>query len=166
MVDPERDIASFTLRFIQQRWRDTSGEPKVRWRGIIQHIQSNDETTFTDFVEALEFIQSHLAQLTIDATSDDSKPEQEKFLNESLKIWEQFASSYSEMMFSTLQQSMKQSEAFKKQVEKAAANAFSITETPDQHDFDRIVSAVKELQTTIERLANKIDEFNSFNDQF
>lgn len=165
MVDPEKDIASFTLRFVQQRWRDASGEPKVQWRGIIRHIQSSDETSFTDFVEALEFIQSHLAQLTLEATSGDSKPEQEKFLNESLKFWERFASNYSDMMFSALQQSMKQSEAIKEQVEKTAAQVLGTTQASAQQDFARIVVAIKELHSSLEILSNKFDDYSSRKDE-
>ena len=99
MVDDQRSIASFMIRFTQHIWRDKEDDPQVQWRGQINHIQGDDELAFTDLTEALEFIQSHLTQLTLDATADVDKDEQEEVLTKSYVLWEQFADTYSKMMF-------------------------------------------------------------------
>lgn len=63
----QRDIASFVLRFTQELWEDTQGDPRIEWRGNIRHVQSGDEHHFTDFTEAMSFIQQALMKLTLDS---------------------------------------------------------------------------------------------------
>ena len=79
MINPQKDIASFTMRFVQQRWKDTDGEPQLQWKGYIRHIQSDDEITFVDFSHAVQFIQEHLVALTANATSDSSESDQQAY---------------------------------------------------------------------------------------
>ena len=43
-----RDVASFVLRFTQDLYEDEAGEPRVRWRGHIRHVQSDADARFTD----------------------------------------------------------------------------------------------------------------------
>ena len=62
MTDTQRDVASFLIRFTQDLWRSPTGDPQIAWRGHIRHVQGETEETFTDFAEALKFIQDHLAQ--------------------------------------------------------------------------------------------------------
>ena len=40
MTNPP-NIASFMLRFTQEMWRDMQGEPHIRWRGHIRHVQGD-----------------------------------------------------------------------------------------------------------------------------
>jgi hypothetical protein len=47
-------ISSFVIRFIQE----TSPEPpRVNYRGMIRHVQSDQEVSFTRWGDALTFIQ-------------------------------------------------------------------------------------------------------------
>ena len=52
---PEATIASFILRFTQEH---TPGvEPTCSaWRGVVRHVQTNDEVRFTQMESALAFI--------------------------------------------------------------------------------------------------------------
>jgi hypothetical protein len=52
---PETTIASFILRFTQEHTADTEPAPGV-WRGVIRHIQTNEELRFTRIESALGFI--------------------------------------------------------------------------------------------------------------
>lgn len=46
----ETVISSFILRFIQE------AEVETPWRGVVRHVQSDEETRFTRIEEALRFI--------------------------------------------------------------------------------------------------------------
>jgi hypothetical protein len=46
----ETVINSFMMRFIQETEADAS------WRGVVRHVQSNEEARFTRIDEALRFI--------------------------------------------------------------------------------------------------------------
>jgi hypothetical protein len=52
---PEATIASFVLRFTQEH---TPGAepPCAAWRGVIRHVQSNEEMHFTHIESALAFV--------------------------------------------------------------------------------------------------------------
>ena len=51
----EMNISSFLIRFIDASQPIHQAEPA--YRGVIRHIQSGDELTFTRWVEATDFIQ-------------------------------------------------------------------------------------------------------------
>lgn len=51
----EATIASFILRFTQEATSET--EPSGgTWRGVIRHVQTNEETRFAQIADALAFI--------------------------------------------------------------------------------------------------------------
>ncbi|HXW01388.1 MAG TPA: hypothetical protein VEC93_23460, partial [Anaerolineae bacterium] len=113
MLKAQNNIASFVLRFTQELWRDAQGEPHVQWRGHIHHVQGDEEDRFTDFAEAVVFIQRYLTELTRNALAGGRAMPQEKVLQESLKMWEQFASNYTDMMFEAMERTVKQSQTLK-----------------------------------------------------
>ncbi len=51
---PDPLIASFVLRFMLDQ---EAGAGSKTWRGVIRHIQTNDELHFSGLHEALTFIQ-------------------------------------------------------------------------------------------------------------
>lgn len=55
----EGTIASFVLRFTQEYTPGTESSCGV-WRGIIRHVQSNEETRFTQMESALTFISRYV----------------------------------------------------------------------------------------------------------
>lgn len=156
----QRDIASFVLRFTQELWEDTQGDPRIEWRGNIRHVQSGDEHHFTDFTEAMSFIQQALMKLTLDSvqagaphkasaarrvaeqveqassastteseasSASPAETYQQKALRESFKLWEKFASGYTDLMMGAVQraaeQSIQQTEVIKKQVDRTMEQA-------------------------------------------
>ncbi len=50
---PGTTIASFILRFIRESLPD---HPSGAWRGIVRHIQSGEQRSFTRLEDALTFI--------------------------------------------------------------------------------------------------------------
>ena len=55
---PQTTIASFVLRFTQERTSDT--EPVAPWRAVIRHVQSDEEVYFTQMDEALTFMAQYV----------------------------------------------------------------------------------------------------------
>ena len=51
---PDTLIASFVLRFVLDQ---EAGSATNAWRGVIRHVQTNDELHFSGMKDALVFIQ-------------------------------------------------------------------------------------------------------------
>lgn len=152
------NIASFVLRFTQELWQDDQGESHVRWRGHIRHVQGNEEDRFTDFAEAVTFMQHHLAQLTAETLSAGEDASQEHVFRENFKLWEKFASNYTDMMSTAIEQSIKRSEVFKEQVDEVkeqALKAWFLYNQPSQKEILEAIGALHEqIQTLTERVTS------------
>jgi hypothetical protein len=155
------NIASFVLRFTQELWQDERGEPQVQWRGHIRHVQGDEEDRFTDFAEAVAFIQRYLTQLTLDAISGSSPMSQEKVLSESFKLWEKFASSYTGMMFQAMEQTISRSEAMKQYLDDATKKALSAWQLPTQPNQDQFVEALGKLQNQLQVLTERVERLEN-----
>ena len=110
------DIASFVLRFTQDLYADEGGESRVRWRGHIRHVQSDTEARFTEFADAVAFMQQRLATLTMNAVADRSPDDQRQALADSFQLWERVTSGYATYMLDAFSQTMAKSEAVRQQV--------------------------------------------------
>jgi len=168
----QRDIASFVLRFTQELWQDPQGEPRVEWRGHIRHVQDGDEFRFTELTDVMNFIQESLLKLTKDCMPKEDKMYQEKALKESFKLWEKFAAGYTQVMTEALQQTVKQSETFQKQMSEAVEQVIKpwwlmglsgqMTEPHAQKastaDNEQIVQTLFALQAQIAALTAKVDK--------
>ena len=156
MVEDQRSIASFMIRFTQHIWRDAEDEPQVQWRGQINHVQGDEQVTFTDLTEALDFIQRHLAQLTMDATSSENERDQEEVLDKSYILWEQFAETYSNMVFEAMRNTLNQSEAIKNQMDEAVGTALQSWQIPMSEESIEVANVVDDLNAQVQVLASKV----------
>jgi len=82
---PTNETTSFMVRFTQKIFEDKTGNKDVQWRGRISHIQGGDQQTFTDFHDALTFMQDHLAEMTIKNTEHVAPEEQDGILSKSFE---------------------------------------------------------------------------------
>jgi len=55
-MPPQTNVASFVLRFMQETTAAAAGASPPDWRGVIKHVQTNDEQHFTRIADALAFI--------------------------------------------------------------------------------------------------------------
>lgn len=175
MMKTQRDIASFVLRFTQELWQDPQGEPRVEWRGHIRHVQDGDEFRFTELTEVMNFIQQSLMKLTMDCMPKEDKMYQDKALRESFKLWEKFATSYTEVMTEAVQQTVKQSEVFQKQVTEVVEQVMKPwwlvgwpTPTSEPRpaptaaaDQAQLMQTLVTLQAQITTLTNKVDKLEA-----
>ena len=150
------NIASFVLRFTQELWEDMYGEPHVRWRGHIRHVQGDEEDRFTDFAEAITFMQRYLTQLTLETLSGGKNMSQEKVFRESFKLWEQLASSYADMMTKAIEQNVRQSEAFKEQVDEIRDRMLRAWQSPGPYQ-NELLEVIEELQTQVKNLSSRVE---------
>ena len=152
------NVASFVLRFTQELWQDTQNEPHVRWRGHIRHVQGDEEERFTDFAEAVTFIQRYLTELTADSLAGDESVSHEKVFKENFKLWEQFASSYSNMMIQAMEHTVKQSETIKEHMDEATKQALNAWQLPGQLNQEKILEALNGLQAQVRILTNRLEK--------
>ena len=97
---------------------------------------------------------------------------QDKALRESFKLWEKFATGYTEVMTEAFQQTVKQSETFQKQVAEAVEQvikpwwmmgllnhvAEAAPEKPASVDQEQLVQTMMALQAQIATLTNKVSK--------
>lgn len=55
-MPPQTNVASFVLRFMQETTDAVANTSPSGWRGVIKHVQTNDEQHFTRIADALAFI--------------------------------------------------------------------------------------------------------------
>lgn len=153
----EPGLASFVVRFKQERWRDEQGEPHLEWRGQIQHVQGDESAAFTDFAEAVAFMQRHLQQLTQSAWSGGDRMQQEKLARESFKLWEQFTSAYTDMLVQSMETGLKQSEAFRQQMDQAVERTAQAWQPAASAADPAVLETLRALQAQVKALADKVE---------
>lgn len=117
MAVKKDETASFMLRFTQKIFQNEDGESQVQWRGNIRHVQGGDEKRFSEFDDAVTFIQGKLAEMTIQQMEDKSPEEQKGILSKSFNLWKKMALSGPKMMMETLKDPKKQIEQVQSQIQ-------------------------------------------------
>lgn len=84
--------------------------------------------------------------------------DQDKVLNESFKVWEQFATSYTNMMFDTMERTLKESEAFRTQLDDAVERGLKAWQLPVRSDQSQMLGTLNNLQAQIQALSEKVDK--------
>ena len=172
-MNTQRSVASFMLRFTQDLWQDENGDPQVQWRGRINHVQGNEEIPFTDFTEALTFIQRQLQDLTLQAFPTADPEIREKALKESFKLWEQFTAGYADLVFAAMQNTFRQSQEIQGQVGEAFVKSFELMLPPGfraemasvrpAEPDDDLMGKIDSLSAQIRALAAKIEALETDN---
>jgi hypothetical protein len=78
-VDSEANLVSFVLRFVTDQPADdfsggTGAPAPSAWRGVIRHVQSNEERHFLRWADAVAFISRFVPveESTMDAGKDSA----------------------------------------------------------------------------------------------
>ena len=117
MAVKKDETASFMLRFTQKIFQNEEGESQVQWRGNIRHVQGGDEKRFSEFDDAVNFIQGKLAEMTIQQMEDKSPEEQKGILSKSFNLWKKMALSGPKMVMETIKDPKKQIEQVQSQIQ-------------------------------------------------
>jgi hypothetical protein len=71
--------------------------------------------------------------------------------DQGMEMWERMSASYMDTMTKAVEQTMEQSTAFRKQVDKSVATAMSV-------QLEASLAAIKALEQQVQLLATKIDQ--------
>jgi hypothetical protein len=168
MTKKQEQTASFMVRFNQQIFEE-SGESSVQWRGKISHVQDGDEQRFTDFNDALSFMQQKLAELTEQATKHETSEKQENILDKSLSMWKTLKHMGPQIIKDTLKDPKKQLTHLQGEIQgKISTFGEEISEkvhidqwrNASRSDFNKIQNQIKDLSSEMKKLTSKIDKIN------
>ncbi|MFY9243700.1 MAG: hypothetical protein WAO74_11805 [Polaribacter sp.] len=165
MTKKQEQSASFMVRF-QQRIFEENGDSKIQWRGKITHVQDGDEKRFSDFNDALTFMQTKLAELTEEATKHESTEKQESILDKSLSMWKTIKDVGPKVLRDTLKDPKKQFSHLQDEIQdKISTFGEEISEkvqinewrNASRSDFNKIQNQIETLASEIQKLSTKMD---------
>ncbi|NKI31511.1 hypothetical protein [Croceivirga thetidis] len=167
MAKKAAQTASFMVRFTQKIY-DENGESEVQWRGNVSHVQGGEDLNFSDFKQAVDFIQQHLADLTMEATTDRTSEEQENILTKSFSLFKSVAATGPKMLKETLKDPRKQvanlqeqlSEYGEELMEKVPIDQWR---NASKSDFKIMQDSLSKLTKSVAELTKKVDAMNQAN---
>ncbi|WP_397447248.1 hypothetical protein [Polaribacter sp. R77954] len=165
MIKKQDQNASFMVRFNQQIFEE-NGDSKIQWRGKITHVQDGDEKRFSDFNDALTFIQNKLSELTEQATKHETSEKQESILDKSLSMWKTIKDVGPKVIRDTIKDPKKQFSHLQDEIQdKITIIGDEISEkvqidewrNASRSDFNKIQNQIESLSSAIEKLSKKVD---------
>ena len=168
MNKKQEQNASFMVRFNQQIFEENE-EAKIQWRGKITHVQDGEEKRFSDFNDALVFMQNKLASLTEEATKHETSEKQESILYKSLSMWKTIKDVGPKVIRDTLKDPKKQLSHLQDEIQdKITIIGDEISEkvqinewrNASRSDFNKIQNQIESLSTEIKKLSKKMDTLN------
>jgi hypothetical protein len=117
MATKKDETASFVLRFTQKIYQNEQNEPQIQWRGNMRHVQSGDEKNFSKFDEVIQFIQSNLTDLTVQAVENKTPEEQKGILSKSFDLWKRMTIETPKLVLDTLKDPKKQAHHIQEQIQ-------------------------------------------------
>ena len=171
----DQDMVSFVLRFV----REAGEEQQARWRGVVKHVQSNTETSFSQFSEAFSFMQSYvndIAQASYDETArmgqsfgDANQFATNQFATnpfaETTRLWGDFMPRYTQMMVDSMNEAMASGASLAKPMEEMMDSTLSAwgmptrterTEQSKQSDKENTAGAMEAMAAQLAALNEKI----------
>jgi predicted transcriptional regulator len=174
MATKKEETASFVLRFTQKIFKNDENEPQVQWRGTIRHVQSGDETRFSKYEDASDFVQSKLAELTMQAVEDKSPEEQKGILSKSFDLWKKMAVNTPKLVIESIKDPKKQVAHIQEQLQEQLHNVTDAIghkiedklgqkleiddwRSSSKSDFKNIMKLLEKMSGDIETLNKKVN---------
>lgn len=153
--------ASFMVRFTQKIY-DENGESEVQWRGNVSHVQGGETLNFSDFNEAVGFIQQHLTDLTMEATHDRTSEEQENILTKSFSLFKSMAETGPKILKETLKDPRKQVANLQGQLHEYGEELLEKMpidqwRNASKSDFKSMQDSLANLTKSVSELSKKVD---------
>ncbi len=143
----------------------------MQWRGNIRHVQGGEEKRFSEFDDAVKFIQEKLASLTMQAMEDKSPEEQKGILAKSFDLWKRMALAGPKMVMETIKDPKAGVEHIQEQVGQAVqeqvrevGDLFQTKIDPDswkpasKTDVKNLMESLTQLSGEIAALNKKVDK--------
>lgn len=164
MTKKAAQTASFMVRFNQKIYEE-KGESKIQWRGNVSHVQGGEDKNFTDFNDAVLFIQQHLEGLTKEATKHKSREQQEGILSKSLSLFKTFAATGPQLLKDTLKDPRKQVAFIQDQISEYGEDLMDKVPLDDwrsasKSDFQEIKNSLNSLTKSVAALSKKVESMN------
>ncbi len=70
--EPVQNIVSFVIRFVQEQPDEQASRP--RYRGAIRHVQSDQEVSFTNWSDAVAFMQRYMPLESLNSDNGNIAP--------------------------------------------------------------------------------------------
>lgn len=157
-----QDMVSFVLRFV----REAGEEREARWRGIIKHVQGDDEAHFSQFAEALEFMQAHVNEVVNKAFAETAESQTENPFLETTRLWGEYMPQYTQLMLDAVKETMTTPFAgspMAQQVESALLQTWTAwgLSTPQEQEqsadqLEALVAQLGALQAKVKELETQI----------
>lgn len=160
----DQDLVSFVLRFV----REAGEEQQARWRGVVKHVQSNTETSFSQFSEALAFMQRYVNDIARNSIEETARMG-EAFAGqgalgatpfaETARLWGEYMPRYTQMMVDSMNEAMASGADMTKPVEELMASTMSAWGMPGRatkDDQDNTAAALKAMAAQMASLNDKI----------
>jgi hypothetical protein len=104
-------------------------------------------------------MQRYMKELTLgrlEALSEGEERDQGLPLQESFRLWEKSATSYADMMFGAMEQSMQQSETLRKQMDSVVRDSFQSWLPSSPTASGQILETLQALQAQVQALAERV----------
>ena len=165
MKESTQQTASFMVRFSQKIYEDDQGNAQVQWKGKISHIQGGDQLNFSEFTNAIEFIQKKLSELTKLATKDKSPEEQEGILTRSLDLWKKISATGAKMAIETIKDPRKGVAQIQEQISQVGEDIGQRIEIDEwrgatKSDVKNVIDVLTKVSSEIDGLHKKIDSLS------
>jgi hypothetical protein len=170
MSDKKEETASFVLRLNQKIFESENGQPEIQWRGNIRHVQTGEESRFSNFEAAKDFVQNKLSDLTLKAVENKSEEDQKGIISKSFDFWKKVASATPKMVLDSIKDPKKQVTNLQDQIQEQIANlgesiSHKIEDRIGQKiEMDDILgsskSDTKKILTMLNQLSEKIELLN------
>ena len=142
-----QDVVSFVLRFV----REAGQEQGARWRGTVKHVQGSTERQFSQFGDALSFMQSHMNETIEAASKDGTKLAQTNPLLETTKLWGEFVPEYNKFVMDKMSEAVTKSASLPQQFSEAMTSMWQpATGAPNEVEAG--------LETKLDTLSDQLSE--------
>jgi len=161
MAKKADQTASFMVRFNQIIFEE-DGESKVQWRGKVSHVQGGDDKSFSNFADAVAFIQEKLGDLTMEATKDKSPELQDSLLKKSFSLWKTMAKEGPKVIMETIKDPRKQVANLQDQISYLGEDLKDKVQidqwrNASRSDFNTIKDSISALAEEMKKLNAKVD---------
>jgi hypothetical protein len=156
-----QEMTSFVLRFV----REVSEEQGARWRGLVQHVQSGAEHSFSTFADAVKFMQGRVVESTARALEQgEQMTDKNPFAGltaEMTNLWGELGPQMVEMWSQAAEQVMNQSLAFRSQVDQAVAKTLETWGLHTDADQGAVLEGLAQLGEQVDQLAARVAALES-----
>lgn len=149
-----QEVISFVLRFVRE-----AGEAQdARWRGSVKHVQSAAERQFSQFSEALNFMQSQLND-SVQAAVESSSAVNTPWL-ETARLWGEFVPQVNRIVLEQMNEALSRSASLPADLGRSFGSGRSGSESAEAK-LDALSEQLTRLSSAVEALQGEIRELKA-----